>query len=59
MLERKANDVPEPFKSWSFVVGCTHLTGQPFCYDDLDATIALTSVPVTLLEDLRVEGREA
>lgn len=58
MLKCKAHDVPESFESWSLAIGCTHLTRESFGYDNLDATIAFASVPMALLEDLRVEGRE-
>ena len=52
MLEREANNTSGLFKSRSLAACYT------LCNDYFDATIILASIPVTLREQLWVEGRE-
>lgn len=59
VLEGESHHISESLKSWWLGVDRTHLATEPFCNDNLDATVALTSVPMTLLENFRVKYWES
>lgn len=54
MLERKSNDMLVSFE-WGRAIGAR----EPFCNDNFDSTLRIPSIPMFLLQYLRMKWRES
>jgi hypothetical protein len=59
VLKGEPYDISESLEGRRDGVSCTHVSTQPFRNNNFDATIALPSIPMTLLENFRMKYRKS